>query len=71
MEAFDPDSVPTVGQLLLELEELARSSPSSVTDEKAGWERTSLKPYVEVFGKFVEGLVKSGVRVKKGEFAVR
>ncbi|ORY92646.1 hypothetical protein BCR35DRAFT_298123 [Leucosporidium creatinivorum] len=72
VESFDPSAVPTVGQLLMELEELARSGGSvgnGGVDDKTGWEKTSLRPYVELFEKYVEGLVKEGVRGRKEEKA--
>lgn len=53
--------MPTVGQLLMELEEAAKAG-----DDRAGWERTSLKPYVEMFEKYVEGVMKESREVKKG-----
>ena len=70
--------MPTVGQLLMELEELSLASASGdvVEDkEKAaaapGWERTSLKPYVELFARYCKGLEKEVLRVKRGEFCGR
>lgn len=52
IEAFDPEDVPTVGQLLYELDQAAK-----VGNTKAGWEATSLKPYIETFEKHVNGIV--------------
>jgi DNA primase small subunit len=64
VESFDPDAVPTVGQLLMELEGVSSSG-----DDKAGWEKTSLRPYVELFERHIEGLVKLQNKVKQGESA--
>jgi DNA primase small subunit len=63
IDKFDPDTVPTVGQLLLELEAAARAG-----DDKAGWERTSLKPYIELFERHVEGILKDARGEKRGEY---
>ena len=60
VETFDPELVPTVGQLLMELEEASRAG-----DDKAGWERTSLRRYVEVFEAHVKGVVADATRAGK------
>jgi DNA primase small subunit len=57
MEDFDPLGVPTVTELLGEIDEFA------APEEKEGktiqdWEKTSLKPYVEYFRSFVLSLIK-------------
>lgn len=62
IDAFDPDSVPTVGKLLLELEELSRRG-----DTAADWGKTSLRPYVELFEKHAEAVAKEHTRGVKGE----
>ncbi|KAM0787717.1 hypothetical protein ACM66B_003776 [Microbotryomycetes sp. NB124-2] len=62
VEGFDPESAPTVGQLLMELEHLARAG-----DEHAGWDKTSLRPYVEAFERHIAPLVKADVRKRKAE----
>jgi len=46
IDEFDPGSVPTVGQLLRELDELGKAG--DVTEHHSDWEKTSLKPYVEI-----------------------
>lgn len=68
VDFFDPSTVPTVGQLLMELEELSRRG--SALDDKAGWERTSLKPYVELFEQHCKALVNQATGVKRGEFSL-
>jgi len=58
VEDFDPLGVPTVTQLLSEIDEWkgeeAREGEKKVQD----WEKTSLKPYVDYFRVFVAGLLK-------------
>lgn len=65
IDAFDPDSVPTVGKLLLELEELSRRG-----DTAADWGKTSLRPYVELFEKHAEAVAKERTRGVKAEKAM-
>jgi len=55
VENFVPEEVPTVGQLLVELEELSKGDSPNPS---AGWESTSLKPYVEIFQRHVEAVLK-------------
>ncbi|GAA5896929.1 hypothetical protein JCM8208_006115 [Rhodotorula glutinis] len=64
IDAFDPDTVPTVGKLLLELEQLSRRG-----DLQADWGKTSLKPYVELFERHAEGVAKERARAVKAEKA--
>lgn len=64
-EDFDPLGVPTVTDLLREIDEW--TSPED--EEKDGktiqdWEKTSLKPYVEYFRSFVIALMKDETDVK-------
>ncbi|KAH9174905.1 prim-pol domain-containing protein [Lactarius sanguifluus] len=54
IDEFDPDLVPTVGQLLRELDAVA-SEPSG--EEHSDWEKTSLKPYVDMLEKYAQGLM--------------
>lgn len=65
---FDPLGVPTVAELLEEIdqwkaEEDAEEGGKPVQD----WEKTSLKPYVDYFRKFVSALMndEKDVRVKR------
>ncbi|KAI5478617.1 DNA primase small subunit [Pseudohyphozyma bogoriensis] len=60
VEKFDPETCPTVGQLLGELEEASRKG-----DNGAGWESTSLRPFVELMDRHVEGILKVTRAVKK------
>jgi DNA primase small subunit len=62
VEEFDPLEVPTVTQLLSEVDEW-----KSDDEEKkvADWEKTSLKPYVDYFRAFVGALLKENGGVKR------
>ena len=64
-EDFDPLSVPTVTDLLREIDEWTGPEDG----EREGktiqdWEKTSLKPYVEYFRSFVLGIMKDEKDVK-------
>ncbi|KAF2477921.1 prim-pol domain-containing protein [Lindgomyces ingoldianus] len=63
VEEFDPLSVPTVTQLLSEIDEWEGEGEQKVQD----WEKTSLVPYVEFFRTFVGGLLKEERRGLKRE----
>lgn len=55
VEEFDPLGVPTVTQLLQEIDEWkGEDSEKKLQD----WEKTSMKPYVDYFRKFVSGLME-------------
>jgi DNA primase small subunit len=65
LEDFDPLGVPTVQSLLAEIDawqpdEGAEDNGKGVND----WEKTSLKPYIEQFRSFVNGIMKEE-RVKR------
>ncbi|KAI6040939.1 prim-pol domain-containing protein [Pisolithus marmoratus] len=57
IDRFDPRGVPTVAQLLRELN-------STSTSEGAGWEKTSLKPYVDLLNRHTMGILEE-VRMTK------
>ncbi|KAI1007524.1 DNA primase small subunit [Podosphaera aphanis] len=59
-EEFNPLDVPTVTDLLKEIDEWSPSEEESENREKLlqDWEKTSLKPYVEYFRSFVISLLK-------------
>nr|OQO13169.1 hypothetical protein B0A51_17668 [Rachicladosporium sp. CCFEE 5018] len=70
LEDFDPLAVPTVTQLLQEIDvwdaearrkELSEEEKSKVED----WQKTGLKPYVEYFRGYVAALLKDESRVKR------
>lgn len=56
---FDPLAVPTVQGLLVEIDEYKNEDGD---EEKAkalaDWEKTSLKPYIDQFRRFVNGIMK-------------
>jgi DNA primase small subunit len=54
VEEFDPLSVPTVTQLLQEIDEWKGEEGDKKMQD---WEKTSLKPYVDYFRKFVADLM--------------
>lgn len=76
-DSFDPLSVPKVNELLREVDQFGGGPDSDgpanefvedgVTMRKLNdWEKTSLKPYVELFDGFVKSMMKSEmVRVKR------
>ncbi|KAK3669895.1 p48 polypeptide of DNA primase [Recurvomyces mirabilis] len=70
LEAFDPLSVPTVTELLREIDEWDNEHKDSMSaDEKAkvqDWQKTRLKGYVEFFRGYVAGLLKEENKGKRG-----
>ncbi|KAI0641480.1 prim-pol domain-containing protein [Trametes meyenii] len=68
IDAFDPAAVPTVAQLLRELDERALPSAPEGAGEQghyADWERTKLKPYVDLFDRHVQGLLEETRKMKQ------
>jgi len=75
VEEFDPFGVPTVTDLLAEIDgwdkahvgEQAEPVEAGADAEKKtqDWEKTSLKPYVEYFRGFVNALLKDETKVKR------
>ncbi|KAK4539573.1 hypothetical protein LTR36_010850 [Oleoguttula mirabilis] len=62
LEDFDPFSVPTVTQLLQEIDAWDAEHVGMTEEDRAkvqDWQRTSLKPYVEYFRGYVAGLLKA------------
>lgn len=57
VESFNPDRVPSVGQLLAELDK----------NPGAGWEATSLKPFVDIMDRHAAALVRETRDKKKSE----
>lgn len=67
LDDFDPFTVPTVTELLGQIDEYDRTHKSEDVDmertklgekKMADWEKTKLKPYVDYFRAFVGGLLK-------------
>ncbi|KAJ7600693.1 hypothetical protein C8J56DRAFT_14989 [Mycena floridula] len=65
IESFDPETVPTVGQLLGELDR-AMDGDDEMDENRSDWEKTSLKPYVEILDRHIAGLMEE-VRKVKGD----
>lgn len=63
VESFNPFLVPTVDHLLSELNSFDIDKPTD--DRLESYEKTSLKPYVETFRKFVNNLVKEEQETSK------
>ncbi|KAI0066789.1 prim-pol domain-containing protein [Artomyces pyxidatus] len=63
IDKFDPERVPTVGKLLRELD---AATAESGTEEHSDWEKTSLKPYVDMLDKHAAGLMDE---VRRGKLA--
>ena len=69
VEDFDPLGVPTVTDLLAEIDswsEEGKPGRDEETKKIQDWEKTSLKPYVEYFRGFVAALLKDEKSVKRG-----
>ncbi|KAF2671037.1 DNA primase, small subunit [Microthyrium microscopicum] len=68
LEDFDPFAVPTVLDLLAEIDQWHKDHPEGETEAQKkmpDWEKTTLKPYVEYFRGFVAGLLKEEKIVKR------
>ncbi|KAI0331725.1 prim-pol domain-containing protein [Cubamyces sp. BRFM 1775] len=65
IDRFDPKSVPTVTQLLRELDSLAPPESGAPGEHHSDWERTSLKPYVDMLDKHVMGLMEETRKMKQ------
>lgn len=71
LEDFDPLAVPTVQELLGEIDSWKGDDGAASQDDNgkgiSDWEKTSLKPYVEYFRIFVNGIMKDerDVRTKR------
>ncbi|VDC01980.1 unnamed protein product [Peniophora sp. CBMAI 1063] len=62
VDEFNPETVPTVAQLLSELE----ANHAEGSEEQDDWERTSLKPYVQFLDAHVKGIMED---VRKAKMA--
>jgi DNA primase small subunit len=69
LEEFDPFEVPTVTELLDEIDEWDRKQGANMSDEDKmnvqDWQKTRLKPYVEYFRGHVAALLKEESRGKR------
>ncbi|KAG9539098.1 hypothetical protein KCU60_g22847, partial [Aureobasidium melanogenum] len=59
-EEFEPEKVPTVQQLLSEIDSWQGSD-----DKIQDWQKTSLKPYIELFRDHVNAIMKEERAVEK------
>lgn len=68
LEEFDPLSVPTVTELLGQIDSWAAEHDGMSEEEKAkvqDWQKTDLKPYVEYFRGYVAGVLKEENKGKR------
>lgn len=69
LEAFDPLGVPTVTELLGQIDQWQDPFDAEVGEGKSiqDWEKTNLKPYVYYFRSFVVALIRDekGVKIKR------
>nr|ODN91157.1 DNA primase small subunit [Cryptococcus depauperatus CBS 7841]ODN95537.1 DNA primase small subunit [Cryptococcus depauperatus CBS 7855] len=61
IEDFDPEDVPTVGQLLSELDAIKAENG----DVSGHYEQTSLKPFVEMFEKHTAGILRDNMKARR------
>ncbi|KAF7795624.1 hypothetical protein EIP86_006789 [Pleurotus ostreatoroseus] len=69
IDDFNPERVPTVGQLLRELDNISAGSDGTNGDSAehhSDWEKTSLKPYVQMLDKHALALMEEVRRSKRG-----
>jgi len=64
IDDFDPEAVPTVGQLLRELDAVGKDE-ESMGEHHSDWEKTSLKPYVEMLNQHAARLMDEARRLKR------
>lgn len=67
IHAFDPEKVPDVRDLLRELDKVGRNQPGEGLQQsiRPNWDQTALKPYIEIFEKHVNKIVKEKLKSKK------
>ncbi|KAI8089598.1 uncharacterized protein BX664DRAFT_333431 [Halteromyces radiatus] len=66
-ESFDPLATPTLATLCKELNEYTPSSANDTERKMPDFKKTSLKPYIDIFEKFVNAMVLETQRVKREE----
>lgn len=59
---FDPEAVPTISTLLSELETTSTNDP-----HHSDWERTSLKPYVDILERHSKAIIADQREAREGE----
>ncbi|PSR80618.1 hypothetical protein PHLCEN_2v6687 [Hermanssonia centrifuga] len=65
IEKFNPENVPTINQLLQELD-LGSQDATQNSEHHSDWEKTSLKPYVELMDRHVLALMEEVRKSKRG-----
>ncbi|TFY65278.1 hypothetical protein EVJ58_g2066 [Rhodofomes roseus] len=65
IDSFRPERVPTVSQLLRELDEAGASAGAEATEHHSDWQKTSLKPYVDMLDRHVAALMEEVRRAKR------
>ncbi|WVQ79375.1 hypothetical protein IAT38_001472 [Cryptococcus sp. DSM 104549] len=63
VEEFDPATVPTVGQLLNQLDNI-KTEPEGTGRRTEDYEHTSLRPYVEMFEKHTAAIVRDNRKAR-------
>lgn len=70
VEEFDPLTVPTVTELMDEIDQWDKKHGASMSSEERmnvkDWQKTSLKPYVDYFKGHVAGILKEESKGKRG-----
>ncbi|CAE6426328.1 unnamed protein product [Rhizoctonia solani] len=64
VDDFDPESVPTIGGLLQELDNMPASQPG--VEHHSDWEHTSLKPYVEMLERHASAIMNDARERRRG-----
>ncbi|TCD64098.1 hypothetical protein EIP91_004540 [Steccherinum ochraceum] len=67
IDSFDPEKVPKVMDLLDELDMVPPTAAGETGEHHSDWERTSLKPYVDILDKHVLSLMEDVRQRKKQE----
>lgn len=66
VEDFNPLTVPTVSDVLREIDEWNKKSKTEEGEERiADWEKTSLKPYVDFFRQHIAAVLRDERGVKR------
>lgn len=72
-ESFNPMTVPNLVELRKELMENNTEEQAMDTDERKlpDYKKTSLKPYIEYFEKFVKSMLSETIKEKRGKYILR
>ncbi|KAJ8520310.1 hypothetical protein ONZ45_g2848 [Pleurotus djamor] len=66
VDEFDPAAVPTLGKLLKELDALHTAGSSDPpTEQHTDWEKTSLKPYVDMLDKHCAAIMNENRKIRR------